>query len=91
MVPVSIKLLNGNFEETQPMPRAPMDSMYLCKICLTQVDGRTGIMEHLRTEHETLEVVSYAATTMIQEQDRDKVAMDYNRQFEHLKKELTTG
>lgn len=74
-----------------PMPQVPKDAIYICRVCLAQVDGKTGLIEHLRTEHEALEVVSYAATTMVQEQDRDKVAMDFHRQFEQIKKELTTS
>ena len=73
------------------MPQEPRDVIYTCRVCMSQVDGKTGLIEHLRTEHEALEVVSYAATTMVQEQDRDKVAMDYHRQFEQIKKELTAG
>ena len=73
------------------MPQEPRDVIYICRICMAQVDGKTGLIEHLRTEHESLEVVSYAATTMVQDQDRDKVAMDFHRQFEQIKKELTTS
>ena len=73
------------------MPQETRDAIYICRVCLAQVDGKTGLIEHLRTEHEMLEVVSYAATTMVQDQDRDKVAMDYHRQFEQIKKELTTS
>ena len=73
------------------MPQEPKDTIYICRICMAQVDGKTGLIEHLRTEHEALEVVSYAATTMVQDQDRDKVAMDFHRQFEQIKKELTTS
>jgi hypothetical protein len=73
------------------MPQEPKDSIYMCKICMRQMDGRTGLIEHLRTEHESLEVVSFAATTMVQEQERDKSAMEFHRQFEQIKKELTAG
>ncbi len=65
------------------------DTSYSCKICLRQVDGKTELVEHLRTDHEMLEIVSYASTTMVQEQERDRVAMEFHRQFEHIKKELT--
>jgi hypothetical protein len=58
---------------------------------MAQLDGKSVLIEHLRTEHEALEVVSYAATTMVQDQERDKVATDFHRQFEHIKKELTNG
>ncbi len=73
------------------MPQDPKDAIYVCRICLSQVDGKTELIEHLRTEHEALEIVSYAATTMAQDQDRDKIAMDYHRQFEQIKRELTAG
>jgi hypothetical protein len=65
------------------------DTSYSCKICQRQVDGKTELVEHLRMDHEMLEIVSYASTTMVQEQERDRVAMEFHRQFEHIKKELT--
>jgi len=65
------------------------DTPYYCRICQRQVEGKTALVEHLRTDHEMLEIVSYASTTMVQEQERDRVAMEFHRQFEHIKKELT--
>jgi hypothetical protein len=65
------------------------DNSYNCKICQRQVEGKTELVEHLRIDHEMLEIVSYASTTMVQEQERDRVAMEFHRQFEHIKKELT--
>lgn len=65
------------------------DTHYTCKVCLKEVIGKTGLVEHLRNEHEVLEVISYAATTMMLEEDRDRIAMEFHRQFEHIKKELT--
>lgn len=65
-----------------------MNPIYECKICRKEFQGKNGLIEHLRTEHEILEVISYAATTMIMEQERDKIAMEYYRQLEHIKKEL---
>jgi hypothetical protein len=73
------------------MPQEARDMTYLCKICQRDFDGKTGLIEHLRTEHENLEVVSFAATSMVQEQDRDRTAMEFHRQFEQIKKELTAG
>jgi hypothetical protein len=73
------------------MPQEPKDVLYVCKICMKESDGKTGLIEHLRTDHESLEVVSFAATTMVQEQERDKSAMEFHRQFEQIKKELTAG
>ena len=64
---------------------------YQCKICMQTFVGKTGLIEHLRTEHEGLEVVSFAATTMAQEQDRDRTAKEFHRQFEQIKKELMTS
>jgi len=65
-----------------------MDQAYQCKICLRDFRGKNALIEHLRTEHEVLEIVSYAATTMIIEQERDRIAREYYRQLEHIKKEL---
>ncbi len=65
------------------------DIPYYCRICQRQVEGKTALVEHLRIDHEMLEIVSYASTTMVQEQERDRVAMEFHRQFEHIKKELT--
>jgi len=65
-----------------------MDQIYECRICLKEFQGKSALIEHLRTEHEVLEIVSYAATTMIGEQERDKIAREYYRQLENIKKEL---
>ncbi len=65
-----------------------MDTGYECKICLRGLSDKTSLIEHLRTEHEVLEIIAYAATTMINEQERDRIAMEYYRQLEHIKKEL---
>jgi hypothetical protein len=65
--------------------------MYQCKICLKEYPDKTSLVEHLRVEHEILEVASYAATTMIQEQDRDRIAREFYKQMEQLKKELAGG
>jgi hypothetical protein len=42
-------------------------------------------------EHEILEVASYAASTMMQEQDRDKIAREFFRQLDQIKKEIASG
>ena len=65
-----------------------MDQVYECKICLKEFRDKSALIEHLRTEHEVLEIVSYAATTMISEQERDRIAMEYYRQLEQIKREL---
>ena len=64
---------------------------YQCKICLKEYPDKTALVEHLRIEHEILEVASYAASTMMQEQDRDRVAREFFRQLEHIKKEIASG
>ena len=61
---------------------------YLCRICDREYPDKTALVEHLRLEHEILEIASFAATSMIQEQDRDKVAREFHRQFEQIKREL---
>lgn len=64
---------------------------YQCKICLKEYPDKTALVEHLRIEHEILEVASYAASTMMQEQDRDRIAREFFRQLEHIKKEIASG
>ncbi len=67
---------------------ASKDEGYHCRICNREFLDKTSIVEHLRTDHEILEVASFAATTMVQEQERDKIAREFHRQFEQIKKEL---
>ncbi len=64
------------------------EEFYSCRICGRGFADKTGLVEHLGTGHEVLEIASYAATTMTQEQDRDKIAREFHRQFEQIKKEL---
>ena len=65
---------------------------YTCKVCGVQgIADKTLLVEHLRTEHEILEVASYAATTMIHEEDRDRIAREYYKQLEQIKKEIASG
>ena len=64
---------------------------YNCRICLKPFTDKTAGVEHLRLEHEILEVASYAVSTMMQEQDRDSIAREFNRQLEHIKKEIASG
>jgi hypothetical protein len=59
-----------------------------CKICLGRFRDRTDLIEHLRTEHEILELASYTAATMASEQERDRMASEFKRRFELLKREL---
>jgi len=61
---------------------------YHCGICTREFSDKNSLVEHLRVDHELLEIVSYAATTMVQEQERDNIAREYHRQFEQIKREL---
>jgi len=72
------------------MPSDP--ESYTCKICgMENISDKTLLVEHLRNEHEMLEVASYAATTMIQEEDRDRISLEYFKQLEQIKKEIASG
>jgi hypothetical protein len=65
---------------------------YTCKICgIENIPDKTLLVEHLRNEHEILEVASYAATTMIHEEDRDRIAHEYYKQLDQIKKEIASG
>lgn len=59
-----------------------------CKICERDFKDRADLIEHLRTEHEILELASYTAATMAAEQERDRMAGEFRRRFELLKREL---
>lgn len=72
------------------MPSDP--ESYTCKICgLGPISDKTLLVEHLRSVHEILELASYAATTMMHEEDRDRIAQEYFRQLEQIKKEIASG
>jgi len=62
---------------------------YKCRICMKEFTNKTSMVEHLRQEHEMLEVFSYAASTMIMEEDRDRVAREFFAQLEHIKRETS--
>lgn len=64
------------------------DSLVVCHICKKEFADKTTLIEHLRSEHEILEIASYAATTMMLEAERDRTAQEFHRQFENIKKEL---
>jgi hypothetical protein len=55
------------------------------------ITDKTGLVEHLRTEHEILEVASYVATTMMHEEDRDRISNEYFKQLEQINKEIASG
>jgi len=59
-----------------------------CNICQKEYRDRTDLLEHLRTEHEILELASYTAATMAGEQERDRTAGEFRRRFDLLKREL---
>ena len=61
---------------------------YLCKICGERASDKTELMEHLREDHETLETLSYAATTMIEETERDRDAVRSYERFERIREEM---
>ncbi len=63
-------------------------SYIICNICNRDFRDRTELIEHLRTEHEILELASYTAATMAAEQERDRTAAEFRRRFELLKREL---
>jgi len=63
-------------------------SYITCKICQKEYRDRSDLIEHLRTEHEILELASYTAATMAAEQERDRTAGEFKRRFELLKREL---
>ncbi len=65
---------------------------YVCRICGREgLPDKTQLVEHLRNEQEILEVASYAATTMMHEEDRDRIAQEYFKQLEQIKKEIASG
>jgi hypothetical protein len=61
---------------------------YYCKICQERAIDKAALVEHLREEHEILEPLSYAADTMINEEDRDRNAERSFNQFEVIREEL---
>ncbi|MEM3670472.1 MAG: hypothetical protein QW767_01835 [Thermoprotei archaeon] len=64
-------------------------SEYECKICVARISDKAAAVEHLKEDHELLEIYSYAATTMIQDQDRDNDAREFHRRLDQIKKEFT--
>ncbi len=59
-----------------------------CKLCDAILSDRTDLVEHLRTEHEALEIASFVATVMLQEQERERAARGFHRRFDQLMSEL---
>jgi len=61
-------------------------NLFACKLCRMDLLDRPSLIEHLKTAHEPLEIVSYAAVTMMDEQARDSAAQEFHRRFEGLKR-----
>ena len=63
-----------------------MTGLYRCGLCHQDMLDRLALIEHLKSEHEPIEVISFAAVTMTDEQDRDASAKEFNRRFQGLKR-----
>jgi len=61
-------------------------SLYRCKLCGMDLMDKASLVEHLKNDHEPIEIISFAAITMSDEQDRDSSAMEFNQRFQSLKK-----
>jgi hypothetical protein len=66
--------------------QAQGERLYVCKLCRMEMPDRPSLIEHLKEDHEPIEILSYAAITMTDEQDRDASALEFNRRFQGLKK-----
>lgn len=66
------------------------DEGYKCKLCASGVSGREELVQHLKDEHEYLEVISFATVTMLDEQRRDASALEFSRRFRKLR-EIISG
>ncbi len=64
------------------------DDYLICRICEKRHDDQTTLVEHLRIEHDLLEIAAYAATTMAKDQERDRVAQDFHMRLDRLRREL---
>jgi tRNA U54 and U55 pseudouridine synthase Pus10 len=61
---------------------------YVCTICQQVSNDKSSLVEHLTSEHEILEIASFAAETMMSEQERDRIAKQFHHQFEQIKRDL---
>ena len=68
--------------------QSPSTSFVSCKICDKGFHDRSDLIQHLQMEHEILELASYVAATMADEQDRDRTSREFRRRFDLLKREL---
>lgn len=62
--------------------------LYYCKICREKAIDKAALVDHLREEHEILEALSYAASTMITEEGRDGDAEKSFTQIEEIRRQL---
>jgi hypothetical protein len=60
--------------------------VYTCKLCSRDNLDREAFINHLKADHEPLEMVSFAAVTITDEQDRDAAAVEFNHRFQGLKR-----
>lgn len=82
-------MLRHNARSGMESQERAVGTFVTCKICQKTYDDRSDLIEHLRTEHEILELASYTAATMAGEQERDRMAGEFRRRFDLLKRELT--
>lgn len=68
------------------MDRANLADLFSCRLCGVRLMERNALIEHLKADHEPLEIISFAAITMIDEQSRDASALEFNRRFSGLKR-----
>jgi hypothetical protein len=61
---------------------------YACAICQKVSNDKNSLVEHLGADHEILEIASFAADTMMGEQERDGVAREFHKEFEQIRKEI---
>ena len=82
-------MLNAHRYEGDGVETHESISAYVaCKICERGFNERGDLIEHLTTDHEILELASYTAATMAAEQERDRMASEFRRRFDLLKREL---
>jgi tRNA(Ile2) C34 agmatinyltransferase TiaS len=62
--------------------------LYYCKICRERAVDKAALVDHLREEHEILEALSYAASTMIMEENRDGDAEKSFTLIEEIRRKL---
>jgi len=67
------------------MSRDQPPGSYACRLCSASLLDKRALVEHLKSDHEPLETISYAAITMIDEQTRDESALEFHRRFAKLR------